>query len=235
MLKLFISAQNDAHVVISDGNNQGSPPIPPIKKLAIVKFTFYNYLICVTWEECNLRIISGSRRGQKLIEFDGMDIRPTTDRVRESIFNLIQEFIYQSSVLDLFSGSGALSFESLSRGAASAVCVDIDKRSVAVICENSKRLKFSENISIINNSAQNFIKSCNNKFNIIFLDPPYNKGFIKPIIDDIVRFDILEDEGIIVLESDSIDEHGEMDGLTILKQRKYGRTFVTIYQRGDTI
>ena len=182
-----------------------------------------------------MRIISGSRRGQKLIEFDGMDIRPTTDRVRESIFNLIQEFIYQSSVLDLFSGSGALSFESLSRGANSAVCVDIDKRSVNVICENAKRLKFSENITILNSSAENFIKNNNNKFDIIFLDPPYNKGFIKPIIENIINFDVLNDEGIIVLESDSVDEHGEMEGLNILKQRKYGRTFVTIYQRGDTI
>ena len=182
-----------------------------------------------------MRIISGSRRGQKLIEFDGMDIRPTTDRVRESIFNLIQDFIYESSVLDLFSGSGALSFESLSRGAKEAVSIDIDKRSVSVISENAKRLKFTENISIKNDSAQNFIKNCKTNFDIIFLDPPYNKGFIKPIIEDIVRFDILEKDGIIVLESDSIDEHGEMDGLAILKQRKYGRTFVTIYQRGDTI
>ena len=182
-----------------------------------------------------MRIISGSRRGQNLIEFDGMDIRPTTDRVRESIFNLIQDFIYESSVLDLFSGSGALSFESLSRGAKEAVSIDIDKRSVSVISENAKRLKFTENISIKNDSAQNFIKNCKTKFDIIFLDPPYNKGFIKPIIEDIVRLDILEKDGIIVLESDSIDEHGEMDGLAILKQRKYGRTFVTIYQRGDTI
>ena len=182
-----------------------------------------------------MRIISGSRRGQKLIEFDGMDIRPTTDRVRESIFNLIQEFIYQSSVLDLFSGSGALSFESLSRGANSAVCVDIDKRSVNVICENAKRLKFSENITILNDSAESFIKKHNNKFDIIFLDPPYNKGFIKPVISDILKENILEDDGIIVLESDSIDDHGDMEGLSILKERRHGRTFVTIYQRGDTI
>ena len=181
-----------------------------------------------------MRIISGTRRGQKLIEFDGMDIRPTTDRVRESVFNLIQDFVYGSSVLDLFAGSGALSFESLSRGALNATCVDLDKRSVRVISENCERLKFSGVVTILNDSAQNYIKNTKNKFDIIFLDPPYNKGFIKPVMEDIVKCGILRENGIIVLESDGGDEHGAMEGLSILKQRKYGRTFVTIYQRGDT-
>ena len=182
-----------------------------------------------------MRIISGTRRGHKLIEFDGMDIRPTTDRVRESIFNLIQDFLYGSSVLDLFAGSGALSFESISRGAAEAVCVDIDKRSVSVIEENAKRLKLTDNTIIRNQSAESFIRVTDKKFDIIFLDPPYNKGFVAPVIGDIVKYGILNEGGIIVLESDSVDEHGEMEGLSILKQRKYGRTFVTIYQRGDSI
>ena len=180
-----------------------------------------------------MRIISGTRRGQKLTEFEGMNIRPTTDRVRESLFNLIQDYVRGADVLDLFSGSGALSFEALSRGAGSAVCVDIDKRSVGVIDENSKRLKFTDEISVVNSSAENFLEKSTKSFDIIFLDPPYNKGFIKPVISAIVKNNLLSEDGIIVLESDSIDEHGEMDGLCILKQRKYGRTFVTIYQRGD--
>jgi len=182
-----------------------------------------------------LRIISGTRRGQKLIEFEGMDIRPTTDRVRESVFNLIQEFVYGAKVLDLFSGSGALSFEALSRGAESAVCVDIDKRSLEVISENAKKLRFSENVTIVNDSAENFIRKRNDKFDIIFLDPPYNKGFIKPVIEKILEQKILEDDGVIVLESDSVDEHGEMEGFSIIKQRKYGRTFVTVYQKNNAI
>lgn len=182
-----------------------------------------------------MRIISGTRRGQKLIEFEGMDIRPTTDRVRESVFNLIQEFVYNAKVLDLFSGSGALSFEALSRGAESAVCVDIDKRSLKVVSENAGRLRFSENITTVNDSAENFIKTEKDSFDIIFLDPPYNKGFIKPVIEEIMNYGILNDDGIIVLESDGTDEHGEMEQLSVLKQRKYGRTFVTVYQKGDTI
>ena len=182
-----------------------------------------------------MRIISGTRRGQKLIEFEGMDIRPTTDRVRESVFNLIQEFVYGAKVLDLFSGSGALSFEALSRGAESAVCVDIDKRSLEVISENAKKLRFSENVTIVNDSAENFIRKRNDKIDIIFLDPPYNKGFIKPVIEKISEQKLLEDDGVIVLESDSVDEHGEMEGFSIIKQRKYGRTFVTVYQKNNAI
>ena len=181
-----------------------------------------------------MRIISGARRGQKLIEFDGDSIRPTTDRVRESLFNLIQEYIYDSVVLDLFAGSGALSFEALSRGAKNAVLTDISEGSIGVIKENCERLRFADQATVIKSPAEDFIKKTTKKFDIIFLDPPYNKGFIIPIISAIMEYGILSDEGIIVLESDSIDDHGEIDGLEILKQRKYGRTFVTIYKRGDT-
>ncbi len=169
------------------------------------------------------------------MEFAGMDIRPTTDRVRESLFNLIQEFILGASVLDLFGGSGALSLEALSRGAEHAVCVDCDRRSIDVITENSRKLKFEEKITIVNDSAQNYLKKADKKYDIIFLDPPYNKGFIIPVIEAILKGNILNDEGIIVLESDSVDEHGNMEGLSVLKERKYGRTFITIYQRGDVI
>lgn len=181
-----------------------------------------------------MRIISGARRGQKLIEFDGMDIRPTTDRVRESLFNLIQDFIYGASVLDLFAGSGALSFEALSRGAKKAVLADIVESSVKVAEENRRRLGYVAEAEIKRCSAQDCIKRTTEKFDIIFLDPPYNKGLIVPIISEIVNRGILAEEGIIVLESDGTDEHGEMPGLKVLKQKKYGRTFVTVYQRGDT-
>ena len=87
-----------------------------------------------------MRIISGTRRGHKLIEFAGEDVRPTTDRVKESLFSIIQNNIPNAQVLDLFSGSGALSFEAISRGAKGAVCVDIDRRSVDIIRKNMKPL-----------------------------------------------------------------------------------------------
>lgn len=178
-----------------------------------------------------MRIISGTRRGQKLFEFEGKDIRPTTDRVKESMFNLISEYVPDSEVLDLFGGSGALSFEALSRGARSATCVDIDKNSVEVIEKNAAATGFS-NIEIVNNDAMAYIASAKKKASLIFLDPPYNKGIICPVIEAIIEKDILCEDGIIVLESDSTDEHGEFSGLLKLKQRKYGRSYITVYQRG---
>ena len=176
-----------------------------------------------------MRIIAGIKRGYKLIEFGGQDIRPTTDRVKESMFNLIQDFILDSKVLDLFGGSGALTFEAMSRGAESGTIVDIDKNSIAVINKNKDALGFA-NVKVLNCDALNFIKTTTESFSVIFLDPPYNRGFIAPIIEGILENNLLTDDGIIVLESDFSDEHSEFSGLSILKQRKYGRTYITIYK-----
>lgn len=181
--------------------------------------------------EDSMRIIAGSKRGYKLFEFSGQDIRPTTDRVKESMFNLIQDFITGSCVLDLFGGSGALTFEAMSRGAKGGTIVDIDKNSIAVINKNNEALGFS-NVKVLNCNAQDFIKTTKDKFSVIFLDPPYNRGFIAPIIEGILENDLLTNDGIIVLESDFSDEHSEFPGLSILKQRKYGRSFVTVYEKG---
>lgn len=176
-----------------------------------------------------MRIISGTRRGHKLAEIKGDDIRPTTDRVKESIFNLISEHVPDAVVLDMFSGSGALSFEALSRGASRAVCIDADKRSVAVIQKNAEDLGFTDLCEIVNQSCFDYIKRTNIKFDIVFLDPPYNKGFIEPALRAIVENNILSQGGIAVLESDSTDFNGDISGLTQQKQRRYGRTYITVY------
>ena len=132
-----------------------------------------------------MRIISGNRRGHKLVGFEGSKIRPTTDRVKESVFNLIQGFVADSSVLDLFGGSGALGFEALSRGARSAVFVDADKASVDVIAKNAAELNFGSAVRILHTSYQDFFKNSSECFDLIFLDPPYNKGFIEPVLSDL--------------------------------------------------
>lgn len=178
-----------------------------------------------------MRIIAGTRRGHRLYDFEGMDIRPTTDRVKESMFNLIQDFVPKSRVLDLFSGSGALCFEALSRGADFGVLIDKDPKSVAVIKKNNESLGF-ENLEIKNCTAEDFLDNEKSKFSLIFLDPPYNKGIILPVMQKIVSKNILSDSGIIVLESDCSDEHGDFEGLIKYKQKKYGRSYVTVYKRG---
>ena len=178
-----------------------------------------------------MRIISGIKRGHKLYEFDGMDIRPTTDRVKESMFNLIQDFVGNSCVLDLFAGSGALCFEALSRGADCGVLVDKDKKSLELIRKNNESLGFT-NIEIVESEAMSFLNKTKTAFSLIFLDPPYNKGFIAPVIRKIMDNNILSEDGIIVLESDFSDEHGDFEGLIKFKQKKYGRSYVTVYKRG---
>ena len=177
-----------------------------------------------------MRIISGERRGHKLLEFCGDDIRPTTDRVKESIFNLIQEYVSEANVLDMFCGSGALSFEALSRGAAFATCIDLDKNSINVIKRNCSDLNYSDRCEIINCSCFDYIKKCGKKFDLIFLDPPYNKNLIEDSLRGIAKSSILSPNGIIVLESDSTDFHSDFENLTMLKQRKYGRTYITVYK-----
>ena len=176
-----------------------------------------------------MRVISGLAKGKRLEALEGDDVRPTTDRVKESVFNLIQTFIPDAVCLDMFAGSGALSFEAISRGAKRAVCIDKDKRSIDIIKKNADSLKFNSSCEIVNMSCFDYIDRTKEKFDIIFLDPPYNKNFIEQVLWAILEKDILNEDGIIVLESDGTDFHGGMDGLVIYRQRQYGRTYITIY------
>lgn len=177
-----------------------------------------------------MRIIAGMKKGCKLTDFDGENIRPTTDRVKESIFNIISNFVQGSVVLDLFAGSGALSLEALSRGAEYAVMVDLKKESVEIIKENILKTSFENKTEVINTDAEDYIKKCGKKFNLIFLDPPYNKGFIEPIINLLIKYGRLEDDAVIVTETDFPEEEYSFDELEEYRRRKYGRTFITVYK-----
>lgn len=180
-----------------------------------------------------MRIISGCRRGHKLFEFEGRDVRPTTDRVKEAIFNLIQFYVPGAQVLDMYAGSGALSFEALSRGAEHATLIDADRRSIDLIRKNIDSLRFNDICTVINRSCFDYAKDCKSGFDIIFLDPPYNKGLIEPTLECIIDNDLLNEDGIIVLESDNTDFKSETDGLEIVKQKKYGRSYITIYRKNE--
>lgn len=178
-----------------------------------------------------MRIIAGIRRGHKLFEFEGQDVRPTTDRVKESVFNIIQQFVPEAKVFDMFGGSGALSFEAISRGAEKAVCTDVDPSAVAIIRKNAGELGFEDKCEILNMSCFDYAKSTCEKFDIIFLDPPYNKGFIEKALGSVVEYDILSEDGVVVLESDTGDFRGEIAGLSVYRQKKYGRTYITVYKK----
>lgn len=180
-----------------------------------------------------MRIISGNRRGHKLTCFKGRDVRPTTDKVKESIFNIISAYIPGAYVLDLFAGSGALAMEALSRGAEYAYCIDSDRRSVDIIKKNISDLRYESLCTVVNRTYADFLKTNTNQFDIIFLDPPYNKGFIEPVLEALSERNVLSDDGIIVLESDETDFCGEKDGFLIYRQKKYGRTYVTVYTKAE--
>lgn len=178
-----------------------------------------------------MRIISGCRRGHKLLEFAGNDVRPTTDRVKEAVFNMIQPYIPAARVLDMFAGSGALSFEAVSRGAECAVLTDCDRRSAELIRKNIHDLRFEESCTVREMSCFDYLRSCTEKYDIIFLDPPYNKGFIEPSLKAITDSGVLADGGIVVLESDNTDFKSEAEGLRLHRQKRYGRTFITLYEK----
>ncbi len=176
-----------------------------------------------------MRIISGKKRGAVLMCSEGETIRPTTDKVKEALFSMIAEYIPDAFVLDLFAGSGALSFEALSRGARAAVLVDNTKSSLGVIEKNRKKLGFESEAKIVASDAVEYVRHERARYDIIFMDPPYNKGYIKPIISAIMKNGLLNAEGIIVAESDTPDKPEALDGLQVIRERHYGRTYITIY------
>ena len=175
-----------------------------------------------------MRIIAGEKRGLKLFEFEGSDIRPTTDRVKENIFNIIAQHVYDSDVLDLFCGTGALGIEAVSRGCRSAFFCDSDSRSLARAKKNVLHAGFESKCVLNQINALAFLKSTNLKFDIVFLDPPYNSGLCESALSLIFEKGILTTDGIAVVERDETDKFSFF-GAKLIKEKKYGRTYIDIY------
>ena len=148
-----------------------------------------------------MRIISGTARGRKLKEPQGLDTRPTTDKVKESLFNIIQFELEGRRVLDLFAGTGQLGLEALSRGAERCTFVDQRRESAALVRENVKLCRFEDRSLVAQEEALAFLCSCKERYDVIFLDPPYKTDLLNQCIEKIARFDILREYGIIVCES----------------------------------
>ncbi len=182
-----------------------------------------------------LRVIAGSAKGLRLNTLEGMGTRPTTDRVRENLFNILAPYMESSKVLDLFAGSGSLGIEALSRGAQSAVFSDSNEKCVNIIKENLQHVKFFEKGQAFLGEAQLILKKLSQhgeKFDIIFLDPPYKKGIIPPILQLLEESGVLEDKFIIAAESDIGDELPESTGaMVVSKIQLYGKTKLTFYKR----
>ena len=179
-----------------------------------------------------MRVITGSAHGVRLLTPAVLQTRPTTDRVKESLFNIIQFDIPGREVLDLFAGSGQLGIEALSRGATSAVFVDAGKEAVEVVRKNLRAAKLEQQARIVQSDAFDYVRRCGRKFDLIFLDPPYAGSILENSIQLISEIDILSDGGIIIcerpLEKTSLPE---VPGLTRSRDYKYGKTYLTLYRK----
>ena len=177
-----------------------------------------------------MRIISGTARGTKLYTLSGLETRPTLDRVKESIFNIIQNNIADALILDLFAGSGAIGLEMLSRGAKKAVLCDKSKEACEIIKKNINKTHMEEKVELYNLDFTLCIEKVKNqKFDIIYIDPPYNTNKIKESLKKITNYEILSEEGIIILETDDetrILKEIENIDVEIKDKRKYGRASI---------
>ena len=179
-----------------------------------------------------MRVITGKARGVVLKTPDGMATRPTSDRVKEALFSVIQFDIPGSRVLDLFGGTGQLGLEALSRGAKSAVFVDAAESACKLIQENLKKTKLAEDAKVVRSDYMEYLRRCKEAFDIIFLDPPYAEVFLENSLNFISEIDILQTNGIIVTER-PLDKElpWNFPGFTRSKDYKYGNTLITLFRK----
>lgn len=180
-----------------------------------------------------MKIISGIYKGRNLSGFDIDGTRPTMDRVKESLFAMIQDNIKESIVLDLFSGSGNLGIEALSEGAKEAYLVDKNIKACKIMRENITKIGI-KNANILNvdyKKALVYFNDNNIKFDVIFLDPPYNTDLIDKSINLISNYNLLSDQGIIVCESNVLDKITYNNNYQKIKEKKYGDKWVVILEK----
>lgn len=178
-----------------------------------------------------MRVIAGSARSVPLLSREGLETRPTTDRVKEAIFNIIQFEIEGRQVLDLFGGSGQMAIEALSRGAAGAVIVDRSQDSVSVIRKNLEKTRLADRAQVLCADGLEYLERTKNRFDLIFLDPPYRENLLENALKRISEIDILKSGGIIVCERPS-DKALPDDYAAFRRVRdyRYGKTGVSVFR-----
>ena len=174
-----------------------------------------------------MRVITGTARGRRLKTPENYDIRPTTDNVKESVFNILQFDIEGRRVLDLFAGTGQLGIECLSREAAEAVFIDENTAAVKIVKENLKTCGFTA--AVLQQDALSYLRHCG-KFDLVFVDPPYDSGLYESVLETINSVDILSDGGIILCESRREKVLPDMRApYRKKKEYNYGRVKLTVY------
>jgi len=174
-----------------------------------------------------MRVISGTAGRRKLVSPTGMDVRPTTDRIKETLFNILAPYIYESEFLDLFAGSGGIGIEALSRGAETAVFVDNNNMAVNCVRKNLEITGLEKKAEVLRMDAQAAVSrlySQRKTFDIIFLDPPYRQELEKNILLSLEKYKLLKDDGMIIVEASSDTEFGYLEDscFKITREKKYG-------------
>lgn len=181
-----------------------------------------------------MRVITGSARGRRLKELEGLETRPTTDRVKEGLFSVIQFEIEGRRVLDLFAGTGQLGIEALSRGADSAVFVDRRADAVKLIRENLDSTGLADRAQVTAADSLEYLKTRRDSFDLIFLDPPYEAGLLEPALEAIRTFDILTVHGIIVAEHPSDRVLPALaPPYRVRRVYRYGKIGLTVYYKDE--
>lgn len=182
-----------------------------------------------------MRIISGTARGTKLYTLEGNNTRPTLDRVKESLFNIIQNKLKDGIVLDLFSGSGALALESLSRGAKYAYLCDTNQEAIEIIKKNIIKTHFEDKTVLFKKDYKKVINCIKDKIDIAFIDPPYEHNIAIDAVKRILEKNILKEDAVIIIETDDekreINQLEKIENIKIYDLRSYGRVKLIFLNR----
>ncbi len=180
-----------------------------------------------------MRVISGDKRGTKLFSPKNTDIRPTEDRVKENVFNLINHNLHGSIMLDLFAGSGAIGIEFLSRGSEKVYFVEKNKESIKLIEQNLEKTNLKSSSALIKGDSVSTLNTLKGmKFDYIYIDPPYDnsKLYIKSI-ENIIKQDLIDENSIVIIEEDEDHRNSYDQYLNLLKSKKYGNTHISIWSK----
>ncbi|MGX7030968.1 16S rRNA (guanine(966)-N(2))-methyltransferase RsmD [Vagococcus zengguangii] len=181
-----------------------------------------------------MRIVAGEYGGRRLKTLSGDNTRPTSDKIKGAMFNMLGQYFDGGIVLDLFAGSGNLSLEALSRGCDHAYCIDKNFQAISIIKENVGLVKAEKHVTIMKKSAEAALQEFAAKqqvFDLVFLDPPYKDQKIVEQINFMLENGLLAEGAKVVCETDKMFDLGEIEGLTCLKNQLYGNTRITIYKR----
>lgn len=177
----------------------------------------------------SIRIISGKHRGRKLPVLMAEGLRPTTDRVKETVFNWLMPYMQQSKCLDCFAGSGGLGFEAFSRGADSVTLIELNKAAAQQLEQNKTLLKANE-ITIKQMNTLEYLKNCSQKFSIVFIDPPFRKGLIEETIQ-LLNNNLLDQDALIYIEMESEEKITVIpNNWQLLKEKTAGQVAYRLYQ-----